>query len=98
MSHTRVLRFNVPVDGQPHDIAVGNPVLTAVRHDTAPMAGIVEVWVETVVADNFPAGGYETRQVQVFGTGRQIPDWAEHVGSCLDGPLVWHVYDLVTTP
>lgn len=89
MSHTRVLRFSVPLDDKAHPIAIGKPVLTAVRDNL--VAG-VEVWIETEVADNFPEGGYDTRQAQVFGTGHHIPDGTEHIGSCLDGGLVWHVY------
>jgi hypothetical protein len=34
------------------------------------------------------------RLVQAFGTGQPIPDGAVWLASCLDGPLVWHVYEV----
>lgn len=39
----------------------------------------------------------EPRTFRVFGTGHEIPDsgdhYYSHVGSCLDAPCVWHVYE-----
>lgn len=43
-----------------------------------------------------PFGGQptETRVFQVFGTGHPIPDFAGHLGTVMDAPFVWHVYQI----
>lgn len=33
------------------------------------------------------------RAFRVFGTGHPIPGDAFHVGSLVDGPYVWHIYE-----
>lgn len=33
-------------------------------------------------------------QYAVYGTGHPIPESATHVGTALDGGLVWHLYEL----
>ena len=87
----RVLRYVIPLDDRTHDVAEGLPVLCATRnnHVNGP-----ELWVEADCPDDFPVSGPEVRPVQAFGTGHVIPDGAEHLGSCIDGPFVWHLYDM----
>ncbi len=34
------------------------------------------------------------RQFQIFGTGHDIPDHARYIGTTLDGPFVWHLYEV----
>jgi hypothetical protein len=82
----RVLKWNVPVDDNPHAIGNGKVVHVAVQGypDT------VQVWTEE-------AGDVRvTRQVQVFGTGQELRGAHGHIGSCLTGgnALVWHVYEV----
>lgn len=36
----------------------------------------------------------KTRIFEVFGTGHTVPEEAEHVCSVIDGPFVWHIYEL----
>lgn len=31
---------------------------------------------------------------QVFGTGHDLPGFGSHIGSWIDGPYVWHLYQL----
>lgn len=85
----RVLRWEVPVNDQWHDIGWGKVVLVDARS-----FGTVEVWTEEHMAE-------ATRPARVFGTGHPIespnddPTAVEHVGSCFDTQtkrLVWHVY------
>ena len=94
----RVLRRSLTVTDQ-HSLPAG-PVVLVQRdrsygwrpHD----AGQIEVWVEATTPEGWPAvpGQGEPRAVQVFGTGHPIPDGAIWLGSCLDGSLVWHLYDI----
>jgi hypothetical protein len=37
------------------------------------------------------------RRYGVFGTGQKIPDGGQYVGTAIDGPFVWHLYELDRT-
>lgn len=97
----RVLRWNVPVDDQWHEIGAGkvlhvNDRLPQFAHERGPREDVVEVWTEEACPDDFPASEVEGRRsVRVFGTAQPLPDDAVvHLGSALSplGRLVWHVY------
>lgn len=92
----RILRWDVPIDDQPHGIGAG-PV---VHVDCRPpqIVGLpadrVEVWTEERMPDDgsFPS---PTRKVQVFGTGHQLPtEVGRPLGSTQhwEGRLMWHLY------
>ena len=49
----------------------------------------VTIWMEVPVSLRI-----ETRRFQIFGTGHAIPDDATHRGTVMQGPMVWHVYEL----
>ncbi len=34
------------------------------------------------------------RRLAIVGTGQPLPEGGKHIGSYLDAPFVWHVYDL----
>lgn len=106
MSHRSVLRYEIPIDDQLHQIAAGK-VLMAVPHrqQDSPVRRL-EVWVETdVELENIHAGnpGVSVRtliagavdhtHVQVYGTGHMLPDEATHLATCVDRGLVWHLYE-----
>lgn len=38
------------------------------------------------------------RTFEVFGTGHVVPSHAVHVGTVMDSPLVWHVYETTAPP
>lgn len=42
-----------------------------------------------------PDAPTEDRHFVVVGTGQDIPESSVHVGTVLDRPFVWHVYELV---
>lgn len=96
----RVLKWTVPVDDAPHKIG-GGPV----AHVDCQFRGEVNRGGEYVRTDHFVQvwtieGDAEQvptpRHVQVYGTGMYLPEVGGeangHVGSCLDGQLVWHVF------
>lgn len=91
----RVLRYEIAVNDQPQPIAAGR-VLMAQPHRQAQRspAGRVEVWVDAALPVDWPASSPAMRLVQAFGTGQPIPDGAVWLASCLDGPLVRHVYEV----
>ena len=33
------------------------------------------------------------RRFSVYGTGQDVPDTANYVGTVMDGPFVWHVFE-----
>lgn len=35
----------------------------------------------------------ETRIFTVVGTGHEVPDGLEYIGSVVQGPFVWHVFE-----
>ena len=47
------------------------------------------VWLE--VDEEFPM---VERHLAVKGTGHLIPQFAEHLGSVISDPFVWHLYEL----
>lgn len=83
----RMFRYEVPLDGQPHEVSLANGHRVAVAVN---MAGSVEFWSEH--DDSAPAS---IRTFQVFGTGHALPDGAKWVGTCprVSG-LVFHLYEL----
>jgi hypothetical protein len=38
----------------------------------------------------------QDRRFVVVGTGHPIPDGCEYIGSCDDGPYVWHAFECCT--
>lgn len=95
----RVLRYDIVVDDSEHLVGDGKVLMVTSRRGMPYQLGNqqlrrVEVWVEVDVPDNWPKSSEHFKRVQVFGTGHQIPEGAEWVGSCLDGDFVWHVYNV----
>lgn len=88
MSARRVLKWVVPVDDCDHPIGPGPVVLTAVQRlgSAEVPAGFVTVWTDES-EDRGPV-----RSARVYGTGQPVSEHDEHIGSCIDGPLVWHVF------
>lgn len=88
---TRVLKWEVPVDGETHYIVRGQVVHVACQGgpDT------VHVW--TLEVGDEAADPATPRPVQVFGTGQPVPLELGHLGSALWShrftPLVWHVFE-----
>lgn len=91
---SRVLRYEVPVDDEWHEIVAGEAVHVACRRLDA-----VEFWA--IEGTEF------TQTLRVFGTGQPLPDEPlKHVGTALSpeaperpimrgasyGALVWHLF------
>lgn len=81
----RILRYEVPVDGEWHEVRCGNIVHVASRSPD-----VVEVWA-SAVSDFWES----ERMLRVYGTGHAIEVGAVHVGTALaaDGRLVWHLLE-----
>lgn len=80
-----IYKYQVPVDGQIHDYSI--PTGAIVRH-VDQQGNYPHLWVE--VQSDAPT---VTRTFRVFGTGHPIPDGFVYVGSTMDGPFVWHVFE-----
>lgn len=87
----KVLRYDVPVDGQAHRIEAGRPV-----HVDCRQPDVVTFWAE--------GPHVVSRTFRVFATGEALPageTWG-HVGTALSpcgpaphcerGALVWHLF------
>lgn len=83
----RVWREVVPVDDEPHELALSGPIV----HVGSRRIDEVEVWFEHK-AGHVPV----LHDVRVFGTGHAVPDGARHLGTAIEpsGALVWHLYSL----
>lgn len=58
---------------------------------TPPYGTGIRIWFET--DDSRPI---VTRHFFIVGTGYEVKENSNHVGSCIDGPWVWHVYENAT--
>lgn len=101
----RVLKCRVQVQDPPVSLPAGKVVLVMPdRSDMYPTHGHLEVWIQ---AETTPARSVTTdladfvptalQQILTVGTGMEVPEGAEHVGSSVDGPFVWHLYRLPET-
>ena len=83
----RMLQYEIPVNDEPHDFLVGEPV-----HIAAVRPSLVEFWAEW--DDDVEE---QRRTFQVFGTGYPLPHNAVWVGTTERTPegLVWHLYELL---
>ena len=88
----KILKWNVDVDDVPHPIGAGKVVLVECQHTERS----VQVWTE----EDGEHPEQNPRAAKVYGTGMNIPEGLEHVGSALalDGRLCWHVYAPPATP
>lgn len=101
----RILRFRLKTDETPVSVPAGRVLLvTQERQDIFATLGHLEVWIQAETVQGWPNhdpmgsnGSVGSQEMQVFGTGQVVPDDAEHVGSVLDGPFVWHLYRLQKT-
>lgn len=89
----RVLKWDVPVDDHDHPIGSGRVVHVACQGTPY----VVQVWTEEPVPGDRASGTRtEPRRVRVYGTGQEIPDYDEHLGSVVTyvngTPLVWHCF------
>jgi hypothetical protein len=84
----RVLRWEIPVDDQWHQIGGGRVLHTACR---PPSATTVHIW--TLEPENTAIA---PRHACVIGTGHRVPmDAGDHLGTAIthDDALVWHVFE-----
>lgn len=80
----RVLRWDVPVDSEWHNIGAGAVVHVAARSYHERPGDLVEVWtLEDTEPDGIQFDELRKRSVSVFGTGHLLPRDAVHVGSAV---------------
>jgi hypothetical protein len=81
----RILKWQIPIDDRDHPVGPGPAVLVAVQG--AAHSGVVTVWTDESDTEGIPV-----QSARVYGTGQPVPPGDVHLGSCLDGSLVWHVF------
>lgn len=74
--------FKYETNRNPIIAPIGKVVLVAQQR---PDQLLPTIWIEHY--EHAPVSSYE-----VYGTGHVIPEHLEHVGSCICGDFVWHVY------
>lgn len=87
----RMLRWDVPIDGLPHEIYVEGNIRTVGIRTIGDTYRRLDLWSE-VSAGSEPG---HARILQVYGTGWEIPDTAVWLGTTPRTPdgLVWHLYE-----
>lgn len=92
----RILRFEVPVDDQPHPIPDARVVFG--RHDPNPfgLGASAQVWVEVSTLDGWPAEPLPVgdRLVQVVSTGDPVPESWTWLTSFADGTALLHLFEV----
>jgi hypothetical protein len=101
VSEHRILRWEIPIDDQDHEVRADGAVLHVAGH--RHLRDRVEFW--TLAADDpefwsAPIGNvapvqWPARVFRVFGTGQQVPNGYGHRGTAgrtVDG-LVWHLFE-----
>lgn len=85
MTGRRILRHEIPVDDQWHELHLGPD---GIAHVATRSADVVEVW-----AIDDPRLVIIPWRLIVVGTGHELPDLAEYVGTALaPHGLVWHLF------
>lgn len=86
MTGHRVLRYEVPVDGQAHYFDLNGKIV----HVSARREDVVEFWALDTL------GPPLTREFVVVGTGHPYPGHWKHTGTALSpsGTLVWHLMEV----
>lgn len=85
-----VLRFDVAIDDQPHDV----PAASVVAFGCGPTRAdfgfevMLDLWLEV------PDGLEATQSVQVVAERRPVSDDWTHLATAIDGRSVWHLYQL----
>jgi hypothetical protein len=66
------------------------PTQAYVVHVGTDPKGFLCIWFETELTDEllFP------RTFKTFGTGHDLPEEAMHIGTYIDSPFVWHIYEV----
>lgn len=82
----RILKWNVPIDDEVHEIGPGSVLRVECQH----YSDSIQVWTHEDFGPSLP------RMVQVVGTGQALHDDWLPLGSALtaEGRLVWHVMEV----
>ena len=80
-----VWKFEIP--NAENDVRL--PAGSTLRH-FAVQNGVPFVWAEV----DTDAGVIERRTLVIVGTGQPVPDGAHYIDTCLEGPFVWHLYEM----
>jgi hypothetical protein len=96
-SARRVFRFEVPIDGAAHRVAIPDDAPRALAAGSARfdpvdrVHRVVELWVEVN-----PVGPKRYRLLRAFATGEPLPAGARWIGTTQRTPegFVWHLYEL----
>lgn len=79
----RVLRWEIPVDDQWHQIGAGYVVEVSARSHRDRPGDLVEVWTLEDTGDTTDTVKLPMREVTIVGTGHPVPDNTEHVGTAI---------------
>lgn len=82
----RILRYEVPVDGDWHALTIAGPPL----HVACRIRGLIELWARTA-----PHGAAvpKSRMFRAVNTGDPVPCDVTYWGAAVTPTLVWHLVE-----
>lgn len=89
-----IWKYELPIGDVAGEIEM--PLGARIIHVDQQRSMVATMWAEIPVPPGVPPSelATERRAFVVVGTGHTIPgDGLTHVGTVLDGPFVWHLYE-----
>lgn len=84
--------YKYEIDLSVPDVTLSLPFGAEVVKVGTQRPGAVTFWIEQ--EQNCPSELYENRRFFIYGTGHPIRATAKYVGTTLDEPYVWHLYEV----
>lgn len=88
----RIHKHGVPLNDLPNEISLDEDaeiLHVGMQYDTRYLDDVVVFWA--IHDDEQPA---TFRRFQVVGTGHRLPEGAQHRGTTIAPPFVWHLVEL----
>ena len=80
-----IYKYQLTLSDSPITMPKGAEILTVkLQNDTPTLWALIDTYV----------GLEESRLIVIRGTGQAIEDNAKYITTYMDGPFVWHVFEL----
>tara|TARA_R110000796_G_scaffold221735_1_gene337911 strand:- start:81 stop:344 length:264 start_codon:yes stop_codon:yes gene_type:complete len=80
-----IYKYQLTLSDSPITMPKGAEILTVkLQNDTPTLWALIDTYV----------GLEESRLIVIRGTGHHIEDNAKYIATYVDGPFVWHIFEL----
>lgn len=91
----RIFKYPIPLPSlepeHPGGAKIQMPKFSAVVSVGLDPQGVFCIWAEV---DPDAIYGYDEREFVIAGTGHFVPEGGAHIGQVVQGPFVWHLYEV----